>query len=117
MPAVAVAHDDRVAAHVDLAVQVRVHERDVITLEVVVDVGLPVAVEIARELTSEAERLDRERLGFREELAEIGEQVWRAGVEVHEHEVAPTPGAHGEQRERFGVERRIRARGVEVAPR
>ena len=112
MDASAVADDDAVATGIDLLVQPRVHERDVVALHVVVGVRLPVGRHLVRDLMAELELLHGEGLALGRERPERVEQRRRVGVEVDEHQTPPHRDGHRQQAEL--VNRKL---GVAEVPR
>ena len=103
-PPVGVVDVDLIALGVDLLVEPRVHEGDVVALEVVVGVRLPVARQVVHSRERGCERLDGEvgaRVGERPERVE---QRRRVEIDVHEHEPSPLVDADRFERDRVAVD-------------
>ena len=97
----------------DLAIQLRVHERNVVSLHVVVGVHLPVRAHLVHEPMAVGERLEG-LVGRRvEEGGMVRGQARRVRVEVDEHEAPPLLDAYRQQRELGCIE----VVGAEVARR
>ena len=105
VPAVSVAELDAIPLRVELPVQLRMQERDVVPLEVVVGVRLPVAREVVSRRANERHGFEREVVHLGEEVAEILLQRRGRGVQVDEDLPAPRGDLNRVQRELVGVER------------
>ena len=107
-----VADLDAVLLGDDLAIELRMHQRDVVALHVVVGVHLPVRGDLVRQAVAVGEGLEGLVGGGREERPVIRGQHGRVRIEVDEHQAAPLLDPHREQPELGNVEV-----GAEVAPR
>ena len=95
----------------DLAIELRVHQRHVVALAVVVAVHLPVRGDVVRQPVAVGELFERLVGGGREERAVVVGQRPGVGIEIDEHEAAPLVDAHRVQgRTRRGRGRRRRSR-------
>ena len=117
MPAVSVAEIDPIVLGVELPVQLGVQERDVVALEVIVGIGLPVAREVVLAPTGPTSCA---RPGSRsvsaKKPARSSSSGRRVGVEVHEHVAAPGRDAvrRAARTRRRRAPRRSRARRATV---
>ena len=104
MLAEVVADLDAVLLGDDLAIELRVHERDVVALHVVVGVHLPVRGDLVRQAVAVGEGLEGLVGGGGEERAVIRGERGRVRIEVDEHQAAPLLDPHREQPELGSVE-------------
>ncbi len=95
---------DSIGIEVEFSVQAGVHGGQVIALEVIVDVGLPVAIHVVSAAFEELHVLEGESLGLLRKLSEALGQRPRLRIKIHKHEVEPFRTADGGEREVLGAE-------------
>ena len=91
VPAPVALGDDAVLQRFDVACQQRVHDRDVVALEEVVGVGLPVARHRPDAAGMELVGLDRVVVALGRETAEPFDEICGGRVHAYEHESPPAP--------------------------
>src|SRR6202795_4552382 len=94
---------DGVGVVVDFTIERRVDTRQVVSLEIVVDVGLPVAVHFAGAALGELHTVEGELLRLGGQFAQRLAQRAGLGIEIHEDEVEPFFDANRDEAEVFGI--------------
>ena len=88
-----------VAAVIQLAVQPGMHARQVIALEIVIHVRLPVTLHHVVTTLTESQLLQTKTLRLRRQFAQRRQQRLGCRVEIHENPIRPFFGANGTQAE------------------
>src|SRR6202795_1531519 len=94
---------DGVGVVVDFAIERRVDARQVVSLEIVVDIGLPVAVHAVGAALGKLHAAERELLGMGRQLAQRLAQRAGLGIEIDENEVEPFLDANRDAAEVFRI--------------
>src|SRR5512133_1315137 len=95
---------DGVGVEVEFPVQTGVHGGQVIALEVIVDVGFPVAIHVVSAALEELHVLEGESLGLLRKLTEALGQRPSLRIKVHKYKVEPFLTADGDKCEVLGAE-------------
>jgi hypothetical protein len=93
-----------VGVEIEFAVQTGMHRRQMVALEIVVDVGFPVALHVVDTALEELHILKRKSLGLLYKFAKALRQWPGVQIQIHEYQVEPFFTAHRGERKVFGAE-------------
>src|SRR6202030_1167534 len=94
---------DGVGVVVDFTIERRVDARQVVALQIGVDIGLPVAVHIVGAALGKLHAAERELLGMGRQFAQRLAQRAGLGIDTDENEVEPCLDANGDEAEVFRI--------------
>jgi len=94
---------DGVGVVVDFTIERRVDARQVVALQIIVDIGLPVAVHVVGAALGKLHAAKGELLGLDGQFAQTFAQRAGLGIEIDENEVGPFFDANRDEPEVFGI--------------